>query len=111
LASKSTVSRRLARLEEELGVQLVARTTRGAGLTEAWITFRDYAVSVCAEIDLAKETATGNLRGRLRIAAPLSFSPIHFAPVSAEMARHHPDLRRISALESKANADYRSNKD
>jgi len=92
--SKSIVSRRLARLEGEFGVQLVARTTRGAGLTEAGITFRDYAAKVCAEIDLAKETIlpTGNLRGRLRIAAPLSFGPLHFAPVFAEMARRHSEL-------------------
>lgn len=92
--SKSIVSRRLTRLEESLGVQLMARTTRGAGLTEAGISFRDYASRVCAEIDQAKETIlpTGNLLGRLRIAAPLSFGPIHFAPVFAEMARRHPEL-------------------
>lgn len=92
--SKSIVSRRLARLEEELGVQLVARTTRGAGLTEAGLTFRDYAARVCAEVDQAREALlpAGHLRGRLRISAPLSFGPIRFAPVFAEMARRHPDL-------------------
>ncbi|MCW4461354.1 LysR family transcriptional regulator [Sphingomonas sp. BT-65] len=92
--SKSIVSRRLARLEAELGVQLLARTTRGAALTEAGATFRDYAAKVCAEIDIARETIlpAGDLCGRLRIAAPLSFGPTHFAPVLADMARLYPQL-------------------
>ena len=93
--SKSMVSRRLARLEKELGVQLLARTTRGAALTEAGSTFRDYAARVCAEIDVARETIlpAGELRGRLRVAAPLSFGPTHFAAVLADMARRHPLLQ------------------
>jgi len=92
--AKSIVSRRLGRLEAELGVQLLARTTRGAALTEAGATFRDHAARACAEIDAARETIlpTGDLRGRLRIAAPLSFGPTHFASVFAEMARRHPQL-------------------
>src|SRR5579871_740920 len=89
--SKSIVSRRLFRLESELGVQLLARTTRGAALTEAGVTFREHAARVCAEIDSAFETImpAGELRGRLRIAAPLSLGPTHLAPVFAEMARRH----------------------
>lgn len=92
--SKSIVSRRLVRLEAELGVQLLVRTTRGAALTEAGVTFRDYAARVCAEIDVAREEIlpAGDLRGRLRVAAPLSFGPTHFAPMLAEMARRHPQL-------------------
>lgn len=92
--SKSIVSRRLARLEADLGVQLLARTTRGAALTEAGSTFRDHAARACNEIDLARETMlpTGDLRGRLRIAAPLTFGPTHFAPVFAQLAQHHPEL-------------------
>jgi DNA-binding transcriptional LysR family regulator len=93
--SKSIVSRRLARLEEDLGVQLLVRTTRGAALTEAGVTFRDHAARVCAEIDNAKETIlpAGELRGRLRISAPLTFGPTHFASVLAELAKHHPKLQ------------------
>jgi DNA-binding transcriptional LysR family regulator len=92
--SKSIVSRRLFRLESELGVQLLARTTRGAALTEAGVTFRDHAARVCAEMDLAREAIlpAGDLRGLLRIAAPLSFGPAHLAPVFAELARRHPLL-------------------
>ena len=92
--SKSIVSRRLVRLEAELGVQLLARTTRGAALTEAGATFREHAVRVCGEIDLARETIlpAGDLRGRLRITAPLSFGPTHLAPVLAQLARRHARL-------------------
>jgi DNA-binding transcriptional LysR family regulator len=92
--SKSIVSRRLHRIEDQLGVQLLARTTRGASLTEAGATFRDHAARVCAEMDVARETIlpNGDLRGRLRIAVPLTFGPTHFAPVLAEMARRHPQL-------------------
>lgn len=92
--SKSIVSRRLFRLEAELGIQLLSRTTRGAALTEAGATFRDHAARASAEIDLARETILpdGDLRGRLRVALPLSFGPTHFAPVLAEMALAHPQL-------------------
>ncbi|MCX7318380.1 MAG: LysR family transcriptional regulator, partial [Hyphomicrobiales bacterium] len=70
--SKSIVSRRLLRLETELGVQLLARNTRGAALTEAGATFRNYAARACSEIEIAREAIlpAGELRGRLRISVP-----------------------------------------
>jgi DNA-binding transcriptional LysR family regulator len=93
--SKSIVSRRLFRLEAELGVQLLTRTTRGAALTEAGATVRDHAARACAEMDSARESIrpTGELRGLLRVAAPLSFGATHLAPVLAELARRHPQLK------------------
>lgn len=92
--SKSIVSRQLARLEAELGVQLVARTTRGAALTEAGVAFRDHAARACAEMDAARDLVRpdGELCGRLRVAVPLTFGPTHLAPVLADMARRHPQL-------------------
>jgi len=92
--SKSIISRRLVRLEAELGVQLLARTTRGAALTEAGVTFRDHAARISAEMDVARENIlpSGDLRGRLRLAAPISFGATHLAPVLAELARRHPGL-------------------
>lgn len=93
--SKSIVSRRLLRIEAELGVQLLARTTRGAALTEAGMTFREHAARASAEIDTARESIhpNGDLRGRLRVAMPLSFGPTHFAPALAAMAHRHPRLQ------------------
>jgi DNA-binding transcriptional LysR family regulator len=93
--SKSMVSRRIAQLESELGVQLLARTTRGIALTEAGATFREYAARTFAELDVVRETIlpAGELRGRIRVAAPLTFGPTHFAPVLSQMARLHPRLQ------------------
>jgi DNA-binding transcriptional LysR family regulator len=93
--SKSIVSRRLVRLEEDLGVQLLSRTTRGAALTEAGATFREHASRVVTELVAARDALTpeGDLRGRLRVAAPLTFGPTHVAPVLAELARRHPQLQ------------------
>jgi DNA-binding transcriptional LysR family regulator len=91
--AKSIVSRKLSRLETSFGAQLLARTTRGAALTEAGVILRDHAARVIAELDSAREAIlpTGELRGRLRIAAPLSFSA-QLAPVIAELGRRHPLL-------------------
>jgi DNA-binding transcriptional LysR family regulator len=93
--AKSIVSRRIFRLEDELGVRLLVRTTRGACLTEAGLTFKEHACRVCSEMDVALESLlpAGELRGRLRIAAPLSLGSAHFAPVFAELARRHPHLQ------------------
>ena len=92
--AKSIVSRRLFRIEAELGIQLLARSTRGAALTEAGETFRDHAARAVAEMETAKEAILpdGDLQGRLRIAMPLTFGPTHFAPVLTELALRHPRL-------------------
>ena len=96
---KSIVSRRLARLENDLGAQLLTRTTRGAALTEAGATFREHAARVVAELDAARDSIApeGELRGLLRIAAPLSFGASHLAPLIAEFARRHPSLQVTTA--------------
>lgn len=92
--SKSIVSRRIARLEKSLKARLLNRSTRGAALTEAGATFREHATRIAAEADAARDAISpdGKVRGRLRIAMPLSFGPTHFSPVLADLACCHPDL-------------------
>ncbi len=92
--SKSIVSRRLARLENSLGATLLTRSTRGASLTEAGATFKEHAMRIASEADAARDaiSSDGMVRGRLRVAAPLSFSATTFAPVLAELAGRYPEL-------------------
>jgi DNA-binding transcriptional LysR family regulator len=92
--SKSMVSRRLARLEAELGTSLLARSTRGLSLTEAGSDFRPYAQRMVAELQSARDALSrqGEATGRLRLAAPTSFGSSHLAPVLAELAVRHPQI-------------------
>jgi DNA-binding transcriptional LysR family regulator len=92
--SKSMVSRRLARLEEELGAPLLARTTRGMSLTEAGSDFLPHAQRMVAELQSARDALSrqGEATGRLRVTAPTSFGITHLAPVLAELALRHPRL-------------------
>ena len=92
---KSIVSRRLGRLESELGAQLLTRNTRGAALTEAGATFREHAARAVAEIDAARESVSpnGELRGLLRLAVPMSLGITQLAPMLAQFAASHPLLQ------------------
>jgi DNA-binding transcriptional LysR family regulator len=88
---KSTVSRKVAELEERMGARLMHRTTRKLGLTDAGRSFYAHAARIVAEIAEA-EAAVGRMqtepRGRLRVTAPLAFAmlgPI----VAAYLLRHH----------------------
>jgi DNA-binding transcriptional LysR family regulator len=96
---KSVVSRRLVRLEQDLSAQLIARTTRGMALTEAGASFREHAIRIVAEFEAAREAIhpEGEVRGSLRISAPLSFGATHLAPVFAELARRHEKLHILAA--------------
>jgi DNA-binding transcriptional LysR family regulator len=93
--SKSMVSRRVARLEAELGAQLLSRTTRGVVVTEAGQAFKVYADRVLAELEAAREAVGcqgGEVVGTLKLAAPLSLGVTHLGPVIAELGVRHPRL-------------------
>lgn len=94
--SKSMVSRRVARLEAELGARLLSRTTRGVAITEAGLEFKLRAERILAEVEAARDAVAQSgdeIVGSLRVAAPLSFGFTHLGPVLAELAARHPRLQ------------------
>jgi DNA-binding transcriptional LysR family regulator len=93
--SKSIISRRIAALEADLGVRLLTRSTRGITPTEAGLEFKARCERILAEVAEARDAVVrqgGDMVGRLRIAAPLSFGVRHVAPLLAEMAERYPRL-------------------
>lgn len=91
--SKSGLSRRIARLEEELGAKLLTRTAAGAVRTGAGEAYYLRAAAILADLEAAREAvadAVTQLAGPIRLTAPLSFGTMHLAPALAEFAAAHP---------------------
>ena len=93
---KTTVSRRVQELETRLGAQLLHRTTRKLGLTEAGNVYFEHSQRIARELDEA-ESAVGQLqsgpRGWLRITAPYSLGNTWIAPLLGEFRARHPEVR------------------
>ncbi|WP_081974600.1 LysR family transcriptional regulator [Novilysobacter arseniciresistens] len=93
---KTTVSRKVQDLETRLGAQLLHRTTRKLGLTEAGNIYFEHCKRIAHELDEA-ETAVGQLqggpRGWLRFTAPYSVGITWIAPLLGEFHKLHPEVR------------------
>ncbi len=93
--AKSAVSRRLAELESRLGVTLLHRTTRRLSLTDSGRAYLQRAQRILADLDEA-ERAVGSahaaVRGRLKVALPLSFGLLHLTPLILEFGTLHPGV-------------------
>lgn len=93
--SKATLSRRIADLEEQLGVRLIERSARGLKLTEAGATLMSRTEGLLSEMTEAM-TAVGDgvstPRGRLRVAAPALFSHLAMGRIGAEFCAAYPEI-------------------
>lgn len=90
----SSVSRRLARLEEQLGVRLVHRTTRSLRLTEIGETFHERVARSFAELESAQKDllAQGDVpRGRVRMSGPADLWSL--AGAVSEFLKQYPDVQ------------------
>lgn len=93
--SPTTVSRAIAALEADLGVQLLRRTTRSVRLTDEGAHFLARCQAGVAEIDGAFDTARcgrSKPRGTLTVTAPVMFGRLYILPVVVELLQLYPDL-------------------
>lgn len=92
---QSALSRRIRQLEENLGYQLIRRTTREVSLTAAGEIFHERTRLLGSEIDAAVHAAriaAEGKRGQLRIGY-MSFAAIEWMPrVVREFTERYPDI-------------------
>lgn len=92
----SAVSQQLAKLEREVGQQLLAKHGRGVRLTDAGRLLADHAARILSQVELAQsdlEAQRGQVAGELRISAFPTAARGLFPVALAELRKAHPGLR------------------
>ncbi len=93
--SRSLVSKRIAALEERLGVRLLNRTTRKLSLTESGEVYYGYCSAIRDTLDEAEQRvgALGERpRGVLKLNVPVTFGELFIAPLLADFLADHPEV-------------------
>lgn len=92
----STVSRRLATLEQQLGEKLLLRTTRRQTLTEFGLQLLDHARQVASEVEAVtalRERRQATPSGRLRVSMPSDFATLILADTLAAFVALYPAIQ------------------
>lgn len=94
--SKATLSRKVAELEQSLGVRLIERGAQTLRLTEEGHALHGRTEGLLAEIAEAGEAVTlgaSTPRGRLRISAPIVFAHVTLSRIAARFALAYPEVQ------------------
>ena len=89
------VSKKVAELEDRLGVQLLVRSTHGLTPTEAGQNYYERAkraLDEAEEAELSARGAAAGLTGRLRICGAVSFTSLHVIPHLRGFLEQNPAL-------------------
>ena len=95
-SSRSAVSKKISRLEQDLGVVLVNRSTRSVSLTEAGRTFHEQTAEVDTRIERAADVVRrGDLHptGTVAFAIPSSLGAALMPALTSQFQSTWPDLR------------------
>src|SRR5689334_7251999 len=94
--SSGQASKLVSRLEADLGVQLIKRTTRALSPTEVGYAYYERMKGLLQDFDAleaAVRNASGAPTGRIRLTAPLSFGTLRLTPVLLQFAQSFPDIQ------------------
>jgi DNA-binding transcriptional LysR family regulator len=91
--AKTSVSRRVADLEKQLGAQLLRRTTRRLALTDAGAAFVERIAEAIPHLEAAEEAVSAlqlEPRGRLRVTTSVPTGQLFLSPLIAEFLHAYP---------------------
>jgi len=94
--TKQTVSERIGKLEEKLGVRLLERTTRRLRVTDSGATYYDRCAAIAAQIDEANSEVQQRQAepvGLLRVSSPTLYGRRYLAPVVFDFLGRYPMAR------------------
>jgi DNA-binding transcriptional LysR family regulator len=94
--SPAVSSAHMSKLEEDLGVRLLHRTTRRVSLTEEGEAFLPHAMDLLQSVETARASVgAGSIQpqGKLRVAASASFGRMHLIPALGDFMQRYPELR------------------
>ena len=92
----TTVSRKVAQLEERLGARLFVRTTRRLGLTEKGREYLERCKRILGDIEEAESALADDQQtpsGRLIVSAPVLFGRMYLAPLLIAFIARNPRVR------------------
>lgn len=93
---KSHLSRRIAQLEERLGVRLIQRSTRQFAVTELGRTYYEHCKAMLVEAEAAQaaiEMTRAEPCGLIRMSCPIALLHTHIGPMLADFMARHPQIR------------------
>lgn len=94
--SSGQASKLVSKLEADLGVQLIKRTTRALSATDVGQAYYERIRALLEDfdtLDASVRHASGAPSGRLRLTAPVSFGTMQLAPVLVDFARTFPQIQ------------------
>lgn len=94
--SLAVASKRLQRLEDQLGVRLLNRSTRQLSLTDEGAAYYDYCVRILAELEEGEELVTRGSKepkGNLKVTVPAAFGRLHVAPLVPGFLTRYPAVK------------------
>lgn len=93
--SKSLLSRRIADLENRLGLQLLNRSSRQFSVTDIGLQYAEQCRRMLEQAEIAQQLIDDRLehpKGRLTVSAPVTMTETFMAPLIAEFLKEHEEV-------------------